>query len=94
MKLSEASLASVKDFCGESSNDSDSIIEMIMAGARSFVLGYTGLTLEAADEYEDLTLAFMTLVNEMYTNRTYSVDVQNLNRFVKQILDLYRVNFL
>ena len=94
MKLSKATLETAKDFCGISSSDSDSILEMIMAGAKSFILGYTGLALDDADEYEDLTLAFMTLVNEMYTNRTYTIDVQNISPFAKQILDLYRVNLL
>lgn len=94
MKLSEATIEAAKDYCGISNSDSDNILGMIVAGARAFVLGYTGLALEDADYHEDITLAFMTLVNEMYTNRTYTVELHNLNPFARQILDLYRVNLL
>ena len=94
MKLSEVKLSDVKAFCGVSGNDSDALLEMTMQGARNYVLNRTGLDEAAADELPDLTLAFMVLVNEMFTNRTYTVDEGSINPFAEQILSLYNMNLL
>lgn len=94
MKLSEIRQEQIKDFCGVSGTDSDDILSAVAAGAKSFVLSYTGLTEEEADEHEDLTLAFLTLVNEMYLNRTYTVDSGNINPFAAQIMGLHCVNLM
>lgn len=94
MKLSEVTLDRVKAYCGVSGTDSDGLLELIMDGARAFMLNYTGLTEEQAEEYSDLTLAYLVLVNEMFTNRTYTVDMQSVNPFAAQIMGLYRMNLL
>ena len=94
MKLSAVSLDNVRDFCGISSDTSDDIVQILVDGAKHFVLSQTGLDEAAADDHDDLTLAFMTLVNEMYTNRTYTVDVQNVNPFADAIIGQHRTNLL
>ena len=94
MKLSELTLEQVKEFCGASNDDSAGTLELIKSGALSFVLSETGLTAKEADEHADLTLAALVLMNEMYTNRTYTVDSSSVNPFADQILSLHRVNLL
>lgn len=94
MKLSDVSLDNVRDFCGISSDTTDDMVQLIADGAKHFILSQTGLDEAAADEHDDLTLAFMTLVNEMYTNRTYTVDTQNINPFADAIIGQYRTNLL
>ncbi len=94
MKLSEVSLDNVRDFCGISSDTSDDMVQLFADGAKHFVLSQTGLDEAAADDHDDLTLAFMTLVNEMYTNRTYTVDAQNVNPFADAIIGQHRTNLL
>ena len=94
MGLSEVSLEQIKDFCGVSGDDSDALLELISDGARGFILGYTGLDEAAADKLSDLSLAFMVLVNEMFTNRTYTVETDKLNPFVAQVLASHRENLL
>ena len=94
MKLSAVSLDNVRDFCGISSDTPDDIVQIFVDGAKHFVLSQTGLDEVAADDHDDLTLAFMTLVNEMYTNRTYTADVQNVNLFASDIIGQHRTNLL
>lgn len=94
MKLSDVSLDNVRDFCGISSDTSNDIVQILVDGAKHFVLSQTGLDEAEADDHDDLTLAFMTLVNEMYTNRTYTVDVQNVNPFASDIIGQHRTNLL
>ena len=94
MKLSGISREQIKDFCGISGDESDEVLDIISAGSRAFICGYTGLSEEEADEREELSMAFLVLVNEMFTNRTLSVDGANINPFARQILDMHRTNLL
>ena len=62
--------------------------------AETFIVDYTGLTLSQIDEHESLTVAIYVLVQDMYDNRTYYVDKNNLNRVVSMILDMHSINLL
>lgn len=94
MKVSGITLDFVKDYCGVSGNDSDLLFEGYMAAAKSFICGYTGLTAEQIDLHEDISIAYLCLINEMHTNRTRTVDRAELNPTVEQILSMYSVNYL
>ncbi|MBQ8297351.1 MAG: phage gp6-like head-tail connector protein [Ruminococcus sp.] len=95
MKLSQVSLSEVKDFCGISDDDSDTLIQdIIMPAAASFIREYTGLTAEQADALEDLTLPYLVMIDEMYTSRDYAVTKDKLNPYVKTVLDMHSVNYL
>lgn len=94
MKLSEISRAQIKDFCGISGDESDDMLDVISAGTRSFIAAYTGISAEELDGYADISMAFLVLVNEMFTNRTLTVDSANLNPYARQILDLHCRNLL
>lgn len=96
MKMSELTADIVKDYCGISDDDSDNIIEkVLLPAAREYIKGYTGLTAEQCDEHEDISLACMVLVNDMFTQRDYTINSgRQLNPTVKTILDLYAVNYL
>lgn len=93
MKLSTIQANRVREYMRL--EDDDSLIELvIMPAAKSFIKSYTGLSDEAMDEVESLTIAFLVLCDEMYDNRTYTVDKDTLNPTVKTILDMYSVNLL
>lgn len=93
MKISEVTLEEVKTACGIYDNDNDTFISGVyMPAAKAFIRGYTGLNAEEIDEHEDLTDAYMVLVNEMYTNREYKVSRDSINPCAKTILDMYCVN--
>ncbi len=95
MKISQATLNDIKDYCGISDNDSDTLIENYgMPAAKAFIIGYTGLSAGQIDEHEDLTLAYMVLIDEMHTQREYTVNKDKLNPTVSTILGMYAVNYL
>ncbi len=96
MKMSELTADIVKDYCGISDDDSDNIIEkVLLPAAREYIKGYTGLTAEQCDEHEDISLACMVLVNDMFTQRDYTISMhRQISPTVKTILGMYAVNYL
>ena len=96
MKISEISLQIVKYYCGISDSDSDEIIENVMIpSAKSFILGYTGLSSEQVEKYDDFAFALLILVNDMYSNREYTLNVnRQVNPAVKTLLGMHSVNYL
>lgn len=96
MKASELTLEIIKDYCGICDNDSDEIIEkVLLPSAKSFVKGYTGLTESEIDKYDDISIACMVLVNDMYTQRDYTLNLQKqVNPCVRTILGMYAKNYL
>lgn len=96
MKVSEISLETVKDYCGISDDDSDNILAALMPAARSFISEYTGLNYDEIDAHDDMPIAYMVLVNDMFTNREYNSaqarQSTTLNPCVKTILDMHCKN--
>ena len=74
----------------------EEILELaaFLNAAETFIVDYTGLTFSQIDEHESLTVAIYVLVQDMYDNRTYYVDKNNLNRVVSMILDMHSINLL
>lgn len=96
MKINEITLEIVRDYCGISDSDSDEIIKkVLMPSAEKFITGYTGLSAEEINAHEDLSTAFLVLVNDMYTQRDYTLSFQKqINPAVSTILGMYSVNYL
>lgn len=94
MKISELTLAQIKDYCGISGNDYDALIPVLQASAKAYIIGYTGLSETEVDNNEALTVAYLVLINEMYSTRTNSVQNDKENQCVKQILAMYSKNYL
>lgn len=66
----------------------------IMDAAYSYILDYTGLSEEKADSHEQFYIAYMVLCQDMYDNRAYYVDKNNVNRVVESILAMHCENLL
>lgn len=69
-------------------------LENLKKAAIEYVKSFTGLSLTQLEEHEDITIAVLVLVSDMYDNRQVYVDRNNTNRTVDTILNMYRVNFL
>lgn len=95
MKMSEITPQIVKDYCGISDDDSDDIIEkVLLPAAREYIKGYTGLTAEQCDDHEDISIACMVLVNDMFSQRDYTISMhRQVSPTVKTILGMYAVNY-
>lgn len=93
MKVSEVTPEIIRDYCGISDNESDEILPALMSAAVSFIKNNTGLTAEEIDEHEDITYAYMVLVNEMFTAREYDKSssrmTQQPNKTVETILGMH-----
>ena len=94
MKISEVSLSAVKAHCGISGEDSDELLKIYMSAAIKIAADYTGLTEKQLDEYPDITVAYLNMVNEMYSKRLVMTAGTQMNEFQRQILDMHSVNYL
>lgn len=94
MKISEVTVADLKDYANVDHDFDDSAFQNILMAAKSYIKGYTGLDDEQVDEKEDLTLALMILCNEMYDNRMFTVQSNKVNVVVSNILNMHSINLL
>ena len=62
------------------------LIETIIEGAKSYIVNYTGQTIEDLYNQEDVVIAVLVLVGEFYDNRTVAVD-NRLNLRVNSMLE-------
>ncbi len=94
MKISEVTDEIIKDHCGISGADSDGLIAVYKAAAVSEICGYTALSREQLDEYEDITYEFLAIIAEMFSVREMTVEIDRLNPMAAQILNSHRRNLL
>ena len=98
MKVSEIKLSDLlkqcrleADYLAEGETE---YLENLKKAAIEYVKSFTGLSLAQLEEHDDITIAVLVLVSDMYDNRQVYVDRNNTNRTVDTILNMYRVNFL
>lgn len=96
MRISETTDQIVKDHCGISDNDPDklALIGVYKSAAIAKICAYTALTREELDEHEDITYAFLAIVDEMFSVRSMTVEIDTINPMAAQILDSHRRNLL
>jgi uncharacterized phage protein (predicted DNA packaging) len=97
MKISEVTTDTLIDYLriDEATEIEESEIERMKASSISFISGYTGLTVEELDDFEDLTQALFVLVADMFDNRNMQTDkAVNVNKMVDRILGMHSVNLL
>lgn len=94
MKISEVTIQELKDYAHVYHNEDDSLFFDILAGCKAYIKGYTGLSEEKLDTKEDITIALKVLANEMYDNRTFTVENDKVNTVIKSILDMHSINLL
>lgn len=92
MKLSELTPGTIGAYVNIDA--ADPLIPALQSAAVDFVKGYTGLTSEELDEFEDITIAVMVLVSDMYDKRSMTVDKSEINWTVQAILSMHATNYL
>ena len=71
-----------------------------MAAAERYVIGYTGIPYQdpaggkVLDDYEDLTLAYLVLCQDLYDQRTAQTDTAAVNRTLDTILGMHARNLV
>ncbi len=100
MKLSEITKTDVIEYLRldkemyEENTLGDRQIISIMKAAYDYILDYTGLSPQKADEHEQFYVAYMVLCQDMYDNRAFYVDKNNVNKVVESILAMHCENLL
>lgn len=74
--------------------EDDVEIEMLKKAAIEFVKSYTGLKEPELDAHEDITIAVLMLIADMYDNRQMQIEKNSMNRTAETILGMHSVNLL
>lgn len=90
-----------EDVSALSQSDID-YIDALKSAAISYVESETGIYgVNEADEngrklddYEDITIAVLVLISDMYDQRQFTVDKKDINRVVEGIINHYRFNLV
>ncbi|MFA6816542.1 MAG: head-tail connector protein [Lentisphaeria bacterium] len=76
------------------SDEDGAILGVAKSSAIAYVSGYTGLTADELDEYDDITIAVLVLISDMFDNRQMYVDKSSVNRVTDSILGMHCTNLL
>ena len=95
-KVSEITAQDLADYIRLSDPDANDLntLNTLLSVAKVYVAEYTGRTIQDLDDYRDIIIAVMILVQDMFDNRTLYVDTNNANKVVESILGLHSVNLL
>ena len=95
-KVSDITIPDLSDYLriAELTNDDVNTLNTLLTVAKAYVSKYTGRSIEELDDFSDVVIVIMILVQDMWDNRTLYVDNTNLNHVVDSILGLHSVNIL
>lgn len=98
MKISDVTEKDVEEYLrlDEASETELKEIKRNMESARAYILSYTGLSEDAADQIEELTQAYLILCADMFDNKNLYIEGKdsNINKSVVDILAMHSVNLL
>ena len=95
-KVSELTAQGVADYLRipELTDDETKTLNTLIGVAKAYISNYTGRTANELDLFTDFVDVALVLIQDMYDNRTLSVDGSNLNHVVETILGMHAVNLL
>lgn len=95
-KVSEITAQDLADYIRLTDPDASDLntLNTLLTVAKVYVAEYTGRTIQELDDYRDIIIAILVLVQDMFDNRTLYVDTNNANKVVESILGLHSVNLL
>ena len=98
MKVSELTQTLICEHChiveSDLTESEAAHLGILQEAAVSYCAAYTGLTEEQLDEHEDITVAVLVLISDMFDNRQMYVDKANVNRVVDSILGMHCLNLI
>ena len=93
-KISEASLADVKQALRVDTEEDDEYLEGIMGNAVAYIVKQTGLTEEKVMDDASLYYPFLCVCQYMYDERCYTVSKNELNPMAKAAIYAVAENYL
>lgn len=99
MKVSEIQLSDICDHIHEikselESNEQNQLEQIMLPAAISYCVGQTGLSKKELDEHEDITIAVLEVVADMWDDRSFIVANDKINPVVDKILAMHSINLL
>ena len=98
MKVSELTIPIIANYCrimDDDVSDSENLsLEAMKIAAISYARSYSGLSDLEMERHEDITIAILTLIADMYDNRSMTVDKNNVNHTAEVILSMHAKNLL
>lgn len=98
MKISEIKISDICSYIREMEEDLTEeeikLLEGMKSAALMYCIGHTGLSEIDIEKHEDITIAVLVLISDMWDNRSMTVERNNVNKVVDSILGLYSVNLL
>ena len=94
MKISDVTVEFALNYVHEDPGDVEAFAAMtpILPAAKDYIINYTGLTAEEIDEHEDLTYAYLIMIEDLYDNRSAYVSNDKVSRTLDTILSLHSRN--
>ena len=93
MKINEITTELMLNYCNAYEEDTDLILLFKDAGV-SYIKTYTGLDEEKINEHDDLSIALLVLINDMYENRSIECDKGKCNSILDNILGAHSINLI
>lgn len=99
MKVSEIQLNDICDHIHEIPDELEEIEKkqlehIILPAAVAFCVGQTGLSKSDLDKHEDITIAVLEVVANMWDDRSFIVTNDKINPVVDKILSMHSINLL
>lgn len=95
-KVSDITATDVADYIRlvDFTDDETNTLNNLIGIAKTFIMNYTGHTLEELDNYQDFVIVVLILCQDMWDNRTLYVDKGTLSYPVETILGMHSINLL
>ena len=97
MKISELTINDIKEYIGVSDNSltTNTTLENLYNAAVSYVKGYCDLSDEELDNREELTIAVLMIIYDMFENRSAQTNFHiQPNKTYENILNMFSKNLL
>lgn len=92
MKLSELTHEIIAEYVHI--EEDDILIDPLLKAAVSYAVSYTGHTVEELDEYEDVAIAVLLKISDLYDQRTEHTDKPVNNPAIETILAMHQSTLL
>lgn len=94
MRVNEITAALARNYIRADEGDvQEDVLQLAMESAKDYIRHYTGLSTAELDDYEDLALAYLILIQDMYDQRSMHPDTKyanSANKTVECILGMHR----
>lgn len=94
MKISQITDSFICTFIREDPTDTEviSTLDVLKPAALAYLTQHTGLTAAELDDYDDVTYVYLAAIEQMYDNRTLTVDAGKLGYLAATILSLHSLH--